>query len=308
MRIRIMISILLLILATGCVSPTPNISTQTYTTMPGGTLTRIITVTFTPTSSPSLTPLPILTSTSSAIPTWTPLPTLEPTTASTFVIDLLQDNAGCQLPCWWGLTPGQTTWAEVQQYLESFTYSYGIQGDPNDYQVAEFKIPLPKDIGADPYAFGFKDGILQDIFNIYYGNLTTSYNLVEMLNMYGQPDDVSISAYYESIYSDYMAVVAVFYLQKGILVRYYDDDGGIIGDKIQKCPQKAAYPHLTLWSPALNFSLDEVSSRFLDTRNWPPYRTLQDSTGMNISSFYQTFKDVNNNSCLELNTIDWPKF
>jgi hypothetical protein len=264
----------------------------------------------TKTNSASLTPSVTLSPSPSAtkMPTWTPLQTLEPTAALTYVIDLLQNNAGCKLPCWWGITPGKTTWDEAHHFLDSFSYSYGILGDPIEYQVAEFGTPLTKSIGADPYRFGIKNGIIEDIYHIYFGNLTTSYNLVELLTAYGQPDGILVSAYYEPGYSDYMTEVAVFYLRQGILVKYFDSDGGTNGDGITKCPQKATYPWLDLWSPSLELTLDEAASRYLDMRNWPPYRPLQVATGMSVDNFYQTFKDPNNNKCLELSASDWPKY
>jgi hypothetical protein len=308
MRIRIGISLLLLIVGVGCTSPNQNTTAQTYTSTPMGTPTRIITVTSTPTYTPNPTHSPTPTSTSSPLPTWTPLPTLEPTAALALVTDLLKNNAGCQLPGWWGLTPGKTTWAEALQYLESFSYSYVVQGDPNDYLGAAFMIPFPKDMYPLNYRFDFRNGILEDIFNIYLYDLTKSYNLVEILNTYGKPDDILISAYYEPRYSDYMTHLVIFYLKKGILLEYYDSGGRLSGDKKQICPQKATYPYLSLWSPALNMSLQDGVNRYVDTFNWPDYRTLEDSTGVSVETFYQTFKDVNNHTCIELNTADWPKY
>ncbi len=321
MRIRNVIP-LLLILMVGCASPTNNVTTMTYTSTPMLKPSSTIPATLTPTITPSLAPLPALTFTISPIPTflpsltstrsplpnWTPLPSLEPTEALLFVLELLQNNAGCQLPCWWGLTPGKTTLTEAQHYLDSFTYSYTLSGNQNDYQVAEYKIPFPVDTGVDRYVFGFRKGILEDIYKIYYNDLTTTYNLVKILNTYGEPDDILISASYEPRYSDYMINLAIFYLQKGILLEYYDSGGRIIGNKKQICPQKSTFPHLSLWYPALNMSLQDAVNRYVDTFNWPPYRSLQDSTGMSIETFYQTFMDVNNNSCLELNIADWPEF
>ena len=307
MRIRIVLLLLLLILVASCSSPTIVIPTTTYISTPKSTLLKTIPVTSTHTFTPSPTNLPTLTYTSTPLPTWTPLSTLEPSAALSFVIDLLQDNAGCKLPCWWGITPGKTTWVEAQHFLESFSYSYGIRGAPNDYQVAEFGTPLSRSLGADPYAFGIRDGIIEDIFKIYFGNITASYNLVEMLNTYGQPDDILISAYYEPRYSNYMVVVAIFYLRTGILVRYNDNGGGLAGDKIEVCPQEATYPHLALWAPSLNLSLSEASSRYLDTRNWPAYRTIQEAAGMSIEAFYSTFLEPNNQLCLELSANDWLK-
>lgn len=91
------------------------------------------------------------------------------------------------------------------------------------------------------------------------------------------------------------------------MVIYYDNDGRTLVNKIEVCPQKATYPYLYLWSPVLGINLEEASKRYLDTKNWPPYRSLQDATEMGVESFYNIFKDPNNISCLEISTSDWPK-
>jgi hypothetical protein len=183
-----------------------------------------------------------------------------------------------------------------------------VIGNPGDLQIAEFNTPAPEEIGSIEQLFEIRNNIVEAITNIYFGNLTTSYNLVNMLNTYGPPDDILVSAYYEPRHSDYMDVVAVFYLRQGILAIYYDNGGGLVGDKIEVCPQEATYPHLDLWAPLLNLSLSEASSRYLDTRNWPAYRTIQEAAGMNVESFYSTFKELDNQSCLELSVTDWPKY
>ena len=305
--------ILLLLVLTGC-TLTSNIPTVTKTNKPELTQTNAISVTSLPTFTPTITNLPAqsptntLQQTWTPIPTWTPLPTLEPTTAVLFVEELLQNNDGCQLPCWWGITPGKTTWIEAKHFLDSFSNFMGVIGNPNDLQIAEFNIPAPEEIGSIEQLFEIRGSIVEAITHIYFGNLTTSYNLVNLLKTYGTPSDILISAYYEPRYTNYMVVVAVFYLQTGILVEYNDNGGGLVGDKIEVCPQEATYPHLDLWAPSLNLSLNEASDRYLDTRNWPAYRNIQEATGMNVESFYSTFKEPNNESCLELSTTDWPKY
>jgi hypothetical protein len=83
--------------------------------------TEIPTLTTTQSPIPT-TALPISTITLTSEPTltWTPLPTLSPGEADVLVMDLLENNAGCQLPCWWGIWPGETTWDEAKYYLETF--------------------------------------------------------------------------------------------------------------------------------------------------------------------------------------------
>jgi hypothetical protein len=313
MQSRPIILSFFLILFTSC-SLLNSSSKVTNTKRPELTQINTIPITLPRTRTPTNTKIPTRSTTNTPQPTmtipstWTPLPTLEATAAVLYVEDLLQTNAGCKLPCWWGITPGKTTWLEANQFLESFSLLQGINGNPNDSAYASFIIPYPESMGSISHAYGIKNGIVYEILDLYNSNITINYNLVDMLNNYGQPDDILISAYYEPRHSDYMDVVAIFYLQQGILVIYYDNGGGLVGDKIQVCPQNATYPYLNLWAPSLNLSLEDAISRYLDTRNWPAYQDIQEAAGMNVESFYLTFKEPNNESCLELSPTDWPKY
>ena len=55
----------------------------------------------------------------------TPTPLLSPTIIPTLLIEereiylkgLLKTNANCDLPCWWGIIPGKTTWIESLEFL-----------------------------------------------------------------------------------------------------------------------------------------------------------------------------------------------
>jgi hypothetical protein len=55
------------------------------------------------------------------------------------VRDLLQTNAGCKLPCWWGISPDETTWKEAEVFLQSLGMRTSVFATSNDlvrYSVA----------------------------------------------------------------------------------------------------------------------------------------------------------------------------
>jgi hypothetical protein len=52
------------------------------------------------------------------IPTLTPLPTFAPEELETAVADLLANPMNCDVPCWWGAIPNDTTFFEIYQFLE----------------------------------------------------------------------------------------------------------------------------------------------------------------------------------------------
>jgi len=121
----LIVGLILLVSLVGCsasVTPTPSPSatplSATFEALPSPPDTSLQ-----DTSTPSPQP---------EIPTQTPLPprpskALTPTSVPTLadseeqelVLNLLQDNGGCQLPCWWGFTPGETTWHTAQEFFAS---------------------------------------------------------------------------------------------------------------------------------------------------------------------------------------------
>ena len=97
----------------------------------------------TPTMSTEVT----LTFASHGMPTSTKtiLPTLEPTQAILLVEDLLVNNAGCKLPCWWGIIPGTTEWNEAKQFLQTFAIDFQeLTGESEiEYQTVFLSIEKP---------------------------------------------------------------------------------------------------------------------------------------------------------------------
>lgn len=47
----------------------------------------------------------------------TPQPTLTRIEQESYIKELLKTNGGCNLPCWWGIKPGETSWREAELFL-----------------------------------------------------------------------------------------------------------------------------------------------------------------------------------------------
>jgi hypothetical protein len=102
------------------------------------TLTNLPTATqptHTPSTIPSPTTIPTSTRTPkpTVTPTWVALPTLPPAEALAKVKELLETNGGCELPCWWGIRPGKTTWKEAYDFLQPLAWLVDIQQIPKVY-------------------------------------------------------------------------------------------------------------------------------------------------------------------------------
>ena len=114
------VTILFTILTSGCLQMQP-LPTSTMTPRPTITRTSIptLTATFTPTLQPTTTYTPTLTS----------LPTLQANEAIKKAKELLETNNRCTLPCFWGITPGITTWDYTNSFLQTFST---IESDSNN--------------------------------------------------------------------------------------------------------------------------------------------------------------------------------
>ena len=77
------------------------------------TKTQATTNTITPVLSPSQTH----TAVPNLMPSSTPSPTDKPERVTEFVHEMMETNGECDLPCWWGFTPGETSWTELRARL-----------------------------------------------------------------------------------------------------------------------------------------------------------------------------------------------
>jgi hypothetical protein len=281
--------------ATLGVLPQPSTSTPspTFTHTPQPTTTATVTITMTPT----LTPLP----------TWTALPTLSPTESVEKVLDLLKTNNGCRLPCWWGITPGITTWEETRQFLESFTHLTGFTSDNSQSQIAWFRIPSSQE-GSISHWYLIQDGIVNEI-GIYNYDLAPAYYFHEFLATYGQPGEVWLRTYSRpDDYGSQPFLFELFYPDQGILVEFSGGGGQNHGNVIRNCftGMGMKYPSIYLWSPEKKMSFEEAAKEFLDIKSLPAPRSILDATGMDVQTFYETFVNPDNTTCLETPADIWP--
>jgi hypothetical protein len=257
--------------------------------------------TATPTHSPTIpatstfTPLP---------PTWTPLPTLPPDEAQALVIELLDTNAGCRLPCWWGITPGVTTLDEALHILSPFTSLLSIRAF-DQYHRATFRIPFPEEAGTINHTYYVKNNIVEEI-EVYNWNYATHTYLPEFLRTYGQPEEVWVRTAHPDVREVGPFELALFYPSQGILMDTPGGGGGgIEGDIIRNCLRDMNWPFLFLWSPEIEITFTEAEEKYLDP-DMGYFLPIYDATGMTVAEFYENFKDPNTTACLETPLDLWP--
>lgn len=305
----------------------------TNTLLPASTSSLPPTVTLTPpltstppptaTRTPTRTPGP----TATATPTWEPLPTL-PTpsqTAKRLVQELFETNRGCLLPCWWGITPGQTSWEEARLFLEQFAevdpYESVDQNKPK-FSVG-ILVPVPDEIyrklfpdetEVPPYfyishLYNVEEGVVvsMDVSTRYY--LGYAYRLSAFLQTYGPPDEIWLSTYSTEYPIGVLPfLVALFYPEQGILVNYFPE-ANFVGDEVHACQLDRPPTSLGLWASEQKVMNYIEAARFFGLNPGEPgilHMPIEEATEMDVQTFYETFKAPGSGVCLETPKELWP--
>jgi hypothetical protein len=273
------------------------------------------TITNTKTRLPSKTSTPAPTDTPSpTIPptiVWSPMATLSMGEADQKIQDLLDNNAGCQLPCWWGITPGETSKIDTIRYLSSFTALTTVWGPSGNYQIGSVEPGKPiGDFLSSYKIFGdygnieyyFRDGLVYTI-SAYHGGGTgdkkvDTFQLSRILADYGVPEEMAVSA---APTAPGGPVFDIYLMDghKGIYVHYVYYNVNISGNDLRVCPRNIGPEELLLWSPKTRtLSLAD----FFAPQNWP---TVHQALGMDIESFQKLFKNPDNGVCIKTSVDIW---
>lgn len=288
-------------------TPTPSavavvdqLATPTPTLAKTAALTPIVTSTHTAT--------PTATATATNTPTLTPTPvsTLPPVAALAVVEDLLTYNAYCRLPCWWGATPGQTTWQEIEGLLISL--SAQIVDWDDDVQIVY--IPhVPE--GLTGSSLGMQifykraQSIIQHI-TVTGANMPTYY-LQPILATHGPPDEVWVRAMPYTPTGEVMFRIALLYLEQGfsahILTRMTSlTDGQVVGCFSAEAWQGTS---LFLWTPGKYTSFPTIVKEGRFGQEASSYLPLEEATGMDVATFYNNYKETEGENCLSTPADIW---
>jgi hypothetical protein len=130
------------------------------------------------------------------------------------------------------------------------------------------------------------------------------YMLDTFLRTYGEPTEVWLSTYSGPFeHNDLPFRVLLVYPLQGIAA-LYSDNGIKQGEATHGCPQQDPVSVLSLWDPLLDLSFEEIknSSAAFNV----DFLSLEESTGMDMTTFYETFKNPDNTTCLETPANLWP--
>jgi hypothetical protein len=251
-------------------------------------------------------------------PSPTPVPTITAEEEYVLVSEMLRDNGGCRLPCWWGFIPGEIPWETteiffaslgkemhawsddgIQHYTVSFDIpdhhfhgqSYHEKGDMLD-RIGIHAVPP---VGEDGYyAYG----------NPQFAEDWKAYMLPQMLEVYGPPEQMFIGLGGAAwLPFDLL----LFYPEQGFLVQYSGSAEQGEGGMYRACPHQVEVV-LYLWAPGRYLSLDGapgIGGYTYAQDEMSGLHSLEEATGIGIEQFHQTYVQPDNQPCLETPVDIW---
>ena len=290
------------------------------TSMPGPNTDIIATP-----SPPSVTQKPFTTETITRVPSLTSLAsrsTLTATEQENYVSELLKTNAGCKLPCWWGITPGETSWEDAEHFLIYLGATIGRTDIPSGMILhwAKFSDSL-SDIETSFFEQEIRVGIIDSISAIgNYGStqnqrdfesLWESYSPKEVIKAYGVPSRVLLSATGVTGVGDTGNngyILWIFYDHLGFLIRY----GGIVPDLpiYHFCPELQVGAddiyRIDFYLQHPDNSLPLESHDTILTTSPSRAMSIQDAAGMSTEEFYRLFIQGEEPTCFDTPHDIWP--
>lgn len=270
-------------------------------------------------STPTIRPMTVSTGTPAVSQSQESLPTLPANEIDKVIMDLFVNNRGCLLPCWWGITPGVTSWSEAKSLLEPFAELSGFISPTDKHLSVEFAmIPVPKIVSPYPeqpyylqYTFIVKNDIVDSIELEFIPQMRniTAYTLPEFLNTYGEPAEIWIHTYSSEYPKGVLPFIAIlYYPEQGIWATFGPDKANFTDDKVRACQWNGAPSTLGLWSPDKKKSFIEASNMFRWKFDEPGVLTLplDQATEIDVRTFYKIFKQPDSNTCLETPKNLWP--
>jgi hypothetical protein len=239
------------------------------------------------------------------------LPTLPLEQAIEAVQELMQTNGGCELPCWWGIMPGTTTWVEAKAFLEPMAFYmdewFDRSGGTIKFKSAVYfaRDESPTLINSRRVRFSSDDeSKMIDIIAT-----GTSQPIREFFEKYGLPDQIFIEASERVGVGPGFYFIYMFYPSLGIVanisgesefVRRGEEDFTILcQDYLYEYGQGVG---LILFSPENPKTFEDLT---YDPAEYHPPEPLEEATNMTIGEFYELLMGQSPDKCLEIPMGPW---
>ena len=284
---------------------------------------------FTPSSTENMTinsptvQTPIFIASTGSPPTLTLISTIPPTLTvgerQIAVSELLTTNSGCLLPCWWGILPGKTSWAETEKFLIHLGIKIGstpgvdlgtIYHGTGGFDLDELNV-------YNNVGFAERNGVVESIYikgngssNITgFHTVLALYSPSKLIGLYGKPSRVWLKSsslnYGNTGKSGYL--IWIFYDDLGFMVRY---EGTVeYGSVYHICPKlndggDIIDIQLLLQAPDNSLPLERDDSIIGSER--ASILSIEKAAGISIDEFYRRFTQSGASGCFDTPRDIWP--
>lgn len=292
--------LLLLWASAGCGAFSP--SPISASTVSSPTLEATLGSSATPAAPPTTPPPPHVSPTASpslaaTYPTdrWTlvePSPVLPLDQAIGQIRSLLEENGGCRIPCWWGITPGKTSEEAAIDELSQSSRVYVRGSGPfgSSHTIESVSIVETRGERTQIVTDYFASGDLIDAIRINALDLSPVLTLKSMLEELGEPERILVATFSQPAeQGSWPFGLVLFYPSSGVLAEYYIS-GRAEDDHILACPATASAPFVGVWETGLEFSFEDAHGFFgAKGIDWS-FKDLELATNMDIESFYSVFR------------------
>ncbi len=281
----------------------------------------VLLATATPSGTPIATLTPTINQTSTSTVILTPYPTLSPAEELAKILELLKTNGGCELPCWWGITPGHTSQEEAFTFLEQigfppiwfdsggWYYNIKMLTSPEDAIFIDYEIHLQEKTISYIHMRGTGGVSHRTLFAKIWESSLPEF----IIPNYGTPSrvliwSVSNLACDQSPCSKAPYELWLFYDKQGFLVRYdgtveykstyvfcptFGEAGNLDGQKID----------IFLKSPQDTRSLESL---LLPADGFQESKNLVDLTGTSLEEFSGHYQQNDQLFCFSTPRDIWP--
>jgi hypothetical protein len=245
--------------------------------------------------------------TQSVTPMLTPIPTPAGADAKSKVAYLLKTNGNCSLPCWWGITPGRTTWSEANTYLAVFALEITHPSSPQPENLTFYPSEFPDPNSNSPDGFLFASFAVNNSGIIEIIDSFAKTSLASMLNAIGVPSQIRINIV--TIGPGPYEYTLILFYDSGIMVVYHGTT--FIGDSnyVYICPDDIpkASSQLWVWDAASIHGFENIGKfgvlpPLTPLDRFPP---LNELNKMQPQSFYDYYSNPSATQCIKTPWAYW---
>lgn len=238
----------------------------------------------------------------------------------TLLRDLMENNAGCSLPCWWGITPGKTIWQEAERFFLEVGARVGassIADSPGStFRWIDINFegePLYGSLGFVEHEHQI-DKITVLAYSDYnplgIQSLWDHYSPKQVMETYHVPSQIllrapGVSGVGTTGRTGY--ILWIFYDHLGFMIRY---DGSVRDLPIfHFCPtiDQINQIEIDMQSPDASFQLEQQDGILTSEYYEDTIKTIEEAAGMTVEEFYRLFTQSKEPACFDSPHDIWPK-